>query len=216
MPRERREFKRESFVREVQRLFVIATEGKKTEIKYFEEFSSKDYYNNKEVYIEVLKRVKSGSSPTNVVKQLNGFKSEYKLKNGDELWMIIDRDKQSWKPKEIASVARLCLQKKYGFALSNPSFEVWLLLHRKDLKTYTDAARTELLINKKTNSRTRLESELLNICGSYNKTNLKVADYLPHVKKAIKRSESLVQSQTERWPNYLGSHVFKLVKKLLP
>jgi hypothetical protein len=34
MPRERREFKRPTFIRDVQKLFVIASEGIKTEVKY--------------------------------------------------------------------------------------------------------------------------------------------------------------------------------------
>ena len=40
MPREKTEFKRKSFIRETQKLFIIATEGQKTEVKYFEEFKT--------------------------------------------------------------------------------------------------------------------------------------------------------------------------------
>lgn len=123
MPRERREFKRPSFVRNVQKLFVIATEGVKTEIKYFEQFKSEEYYNNQSIFIEVLKRLTTDSSPAVVIKQLNIFSKEFNLKDGDELWMVIDRDKQSWSTQQIAEVARLCIQKRYGFALSNPCFE---------------------------------------------------------------------------------------------
>ncbi len=54
---------RPSFVRNVQKLFVIATEGVKTEIKYFEQFKSEEYYNNQSVFIEVLKRLTTDSSP---------------------------------------------------------------------------------------------------------------------------------------------------------
>ena len=216
MPRERREFKRPSFVRNVQKLFVIATEGVKTEIKYFEQFKSEEYYNNQSVFIEVLKRLTTDSSPAVVIKQLNNFSKEFNLKEGDELWMVIDRDKQSWSTQQIAEVARFCVQKRYGFALSNPCFELWLLLHRKDINEYSVAVREELLRNLKTGNRGRVEIELLAIFGTYNKSNLNVDDYLPHVNVAIQRAEALTQNVTERWPDYLGSHVYRLVKKLMP
>jgi hypothetical protein len=216
MPRERRDFKRPSFVRNVQKLFVIATEGVKTEIKYFEQFKSEDYYNNQSVFIEVLKRLTTDSSPAVVIRQLNNFSKEFNLKDGDELWMVIDRDKQTWRSGQIAEVARLCIQKRYGFALSNPCFELWLLLHIKDINEYTAAVREELLRNLKTGNRGRIKIELLAICGTYNKSNLNVDDYLPHVNVAIERAEALTQNANERWPDYLGSHVYKLVRKLMP
>jgi hypothetical protein len=58
--------------------------------------------------------------------------------------------------------------------------------------------------------------ELLAICGTYNKSNINVDDYLPHVNVAIQRAEALTQNINERWPDYLGSHVYKLVRKLMP
>lgn len=216
MPRERREFKRPSFVRNVQKLFVIATEGVKTEVKYFEQFKSEEYYNNQSIFIEVLKRLTTDSSPAVVIKQLNNFSKEFNLKEDDELWMVIDRDKQSWSKQQIAEVARLCFQKRYGFALSNPCFELWLLLHRKDINEYSAEVREELLRNYKTGNRGRVEIELLAICGTYSKSNLNVDDYLPHVNVAIQRAEALTQNVNERWPDSLGSHVYKLVRKLLP
>lgn len=216
MPRERREFKRPSFVRNVQKLFVIATEGVKTEVKYFEQFKAEEYYNNQSVFIEVLKRLTTDSSPAIVIKQLNNFSKEFNLKEGDELWMVIDRDKQSWSTQQIAEVARLCVQKRYGFALSNPCFELWLLLHRKDINEYSSAVKEELLENLKTGNRGRIEIELLAICGTYNKSNLNVEDYLPYVDIAIQRAEALTQNIRERWPDYLGTHVYKIVRKLMP
>lgn len=216
MSRERRDFKRPSFVRDLNKLFVIATEGQKTEIKYFDGIkSSKDLQRTK-IYIEILKRKNTNSSPSSVMKMLDEFKKEFLLKDDDELWLVIDRDKQSWGINEISEIARLSLQKNYFLALSNPAFEIWLLLHVKDVTDYTNEEKDELFENKKINrNRTRLEKELITICGSYNKTNLNLAHYIPHVHLAIMRSENLTRDPNERWPNYLGTHVYKLVKKLV-
>ncbi len=130
--------------------------------------------------------------------------------------MVIDRDKHSWKVRQIASIAKECKQKGFGFALSNPCFEVWLLLHKKDYTSYSQQERDELFQNIKTGGKSRLERELTKLCGSYNKANLNVMDYLPWVKEAINRAESLVTNSNERWPENFGSHVYKLVRRLMP
>jgi hypothetical protein len=130
--------------------------------------------------------------------------------------MVIDRDKQSWTQQQIAEVARLCIQKRYGLALSNPCFEIWLLLHRKDIRDYSAPLRAELLRNQKRGKRTRIEKELIDICGSYNKSNLNIDDFLPYVNDAILRAEAIIVNVNERWPDYLGTHVYKLVRRLMP
>ena len=215
MGRERREFKRPSLNRDVNKLFIIATEGQRTEKVYFEGLFYQNPHPKTKIYLEVLSRLNSNSSPRSVLKQLDDFKKEYLLREGDELWMVIDRDRQSWEVSEISEVAALIYQKNYHLALSNPAFEIWLLLHVKDLSEYTEEEKGELFENKREGSRTRLEKELIKICGSYKKSNPNLSHFLPHVNIAIERAEALVRNPKERWPNYLGTHVFKLVRKLV-
>ncbi|SFD54171.1 RloB-like protein [Chitinophaga sp. CF118] len=213
--RVRREFTRKGFNRDTQKLFVIAAEGTETEIKYFEEFKSPQWYHNKAVFIEPLRRIDNSSSPSRVLRQLKEFKKEYRLKDGDELWMIIDRDKQSWKISEISDVAQKCQQAKFGFAMSNPAFEFWLLLHITALTDYSEDTKREFLDNRKTGDRTRVEMELLHLLGSFNKSNINTNHFLPHLNLAIQRAEEQDNNAGERWPNQLGSHVYKLIRKLL-
>lgn len=198
----------------MQRLFVIAAEGTETEIRYFEEFKSPEWYQNKAIHIEPLKRLQGGSSPSSVLKQLREFKSEFKLRAGDELWMVIDRDKHSWKIAEISQVAQQCDQARYGFAMTNPAFEFWLLLHIRDMADYSAEVLQEFLENRKTGDRTRVEQELLTLLGSYNKSNLNVSHFLPQLAAAVERAEALDHAGG-RWPNGLGSHVYKLIRRLL-
>lgn len=180
MGRERRDFKRPTFIRELNKLFVIATEGQKTEIKYFNGIKSCKDFPSTKIYVEILHRKNTNSSPTSVIKMLDEFKQEFLLNEDDELWLVIDRDKQSWEIDEISEIARLSLQKKYSLAVSNPAFELWLLVHVKNLDEYNEAEKNELYENKKINShRTRLEKELINICGSFNKSNISLNHYIP-------------------------------------
>ncbi len=105
---------------------------------------------------------------------------------------MIDRDKQSWTVEEIAEVAQVCYQKGYYLAVSNPCFELWLLLHLNSLEEYSDTTLQEFLDNKKvTSNRTRLEMELVLQLGSYNKSNLETSSFLPFIKEAIERAKQL-------------------------
>jgi hypothetical protein len=216
MGRERREFKRPKFKREINHLCIIATEGQNTEIKYFNRLKIDFPTPKNKIYIEVIPKLTSNSSPTAVIRMLNEFKKEYILREGDELWMVIDRDRQSWTSSNISQVARQCYQKDYFMALSNPAFEVWLLLHVKDITKYAQDEIEELFQNKRINrSRTRLEQELISICGSYNKNNPNLDHYFPYIRQAVRRGEDLMENPSESWPNYLGTHVFKLVKRII-
>ncbi|MCK4560003.1 MAG: RloB domain-containing protein [Calditrichia bacterium] len=216
MGRERREFKRPTFKREINQLCIIATEGQKTEIKYFYRLKNEYSLPRNRIYIEILPKLTPMSSPTSVLNMLNEFEKDYILREGDELWMVIDRDKQSWTSATISQVARQCYQKNYFLALSNPAFEVWLLLHLKDLTEYTADEIEELFQNRRISKhRTRLERELITICGSYNKNNPNLDHYFPYIRVAVQRGENLIKEPNERWPNYLGTHVCKLVRRIL-
>lgn len=218
MPREKQPFKRRGSNRSKFRLFVIATEGTTTEVHYFNELRASGLVNTSTIHLEVLQRKPTeltNSSPSNVLRQLDNFKTEYHLHKDDELWVVIDRDKQSWETGEIADVARQCLQKKYGFGLSNPAIEVWFLLHRKDVSEYAPEEYNALHTNKKTGERTAIERELVRLCGSYNKQQPNMEHYIPHTRTAIERAKALMKDENERWPDYLGTHIFKLVQRLM-
>lgn len=50
------------------------------------------------------------------------------LKSSDEAWLVVDKDQ--WTEEQLRQLHQWSLQQaNYGFALSNPKFEYWLLLH---------------------------------------------------------------------------------------
>ena len=70
----------------------------------------------------------STPSPEHVLKQLNDYKSQYELEADDELWLVVDKDR--WTEAMLSRVATECSQEvAMHMALSNPCFELWLLLH---------------------------------------------------------------------------------------
>ena len=200
----KRDFKRRSGFRDAK-LVVIATEGQKTETQYFEDF--KEYYQTKRIHVEVLRRNTSASSPRHVFSELNKFKSEYKLVGDDELWMVIDRDQ--WTEAHLSDVASHCRKKSFYLAISNPCFEVWLLLHIKDPAEYSSE---EL---DKFSHKAALETELRSILGSYNSSNIDSTKFLPHVPEAIKRARPLDKSPDSWWPDAISTRVYLLAEKIL-
>ena len=126
--------------------------------------------------------------------------------------MDVDR----WGEQKLSQIAQDCIQKSINLAVSNPAIELWFLLHRTDLDRYTQAQLDEFLANERmSNNRTRLEQEIVGLAGSYNKSNLKVSDFLPFVNDAIRRAESLDHMPTDRWPQTLGTHVYRLVGSVI-
>lgn len=196
------------------RLIVIASEGLHTENKYFRDLASKEYFPNPKVHVEVLPRKETASSPNKVIQQLDQFRREYKLKRQDELWMVIDFDK--WGGKALSEIAAICTTKNYRLAVSNPCFELWLLLHLKSLDEYPQTIINEFLDNPKVSrKRCRLDEELLTLLGSYNKSNPDTSQFLPNVELAIQRAKCIDKHPEHRWPNSLGTRVYLLAENII-
>lgn len=213
MGRQRRDFKRTSGVRDAA-LFVIATEGEKTEKAYIEELIGEDNYYSSRVHVEVLATSGGVNSPSTVLSRLDSFKKEYKLRSGDELWIMIDRDKKTWKVNELSQVRTLCGQKNYGFGLTNPCFEFWVLMHLEK-PDYDESTITQLLENNKTGSRTYCEIRILNKLKSYSKSKPDFKPVLPHVRLAIERNLKLTNEHKVDIFDHLGTTIDILIKKLI-
>lgn len=121
MSRERRSFRRGTPSLLYRKRFVVATEGKETEPRYFSMFNSK----NSTVQVVLLKS-KRKTSPGQILKRLK----RADIGKKDQAWIVIDRD--TWDEAELNEVFQDCNSSGYKMALSNPKFEYWLLLHFDD------------------------------------------------------------------------------------
>jgi len=215
MPREREELFRQSNTIEKEKIIVLAFEGNDTEQIYFEEFKDSEKFNDELIYLHLLKRPKNNtnSAPNHVFKKLKKeAKDEYNFNDTDELWMIIDTDR--W--KNISEIIEECKKLDNMFvAVSNPCFEFWLLLHIKTITEYSIAELDLILKNNKvTSKKNYIDVKLTEILGSYNKSNPKPEQYIPHIKKAIEQAKEL-DLENEEYPKKLGSHVYKIIEKLI-
>jgi hypothetical protein len=119
----RRKFQRPTGQRRYRKLFVIAVEGAKTEPRYFAIF------NNQQSFICVnCLRGRNDSSPPQVLKRMKDHLKKAGLKKSDEAWLVVDKD--NWTDDQLALLFEWSQEEpNFGFALSNPKFEYWLLLH---------------------------------------------------------------------------------------
>ena len=121
------------------RLFVIACEGAERERRYFEALAGEG---SRRLKVRILSPEDDGgkgdsrqhSAPKwaldRVVKYLD--ENAINIVQGDRVWLILDHDR--WGKKALHALAQECDSRGWGLALSNPCFEVWLILHVADIQ----------------------------------------------------------------------------------
>ena len=212
--RVRKSFKRKEGIKN-PRLIVIAAEGTMTESIYFEAMKTSLCASN--VQVEILRREQGGSSPESVHRQIYAFKQEYEIEEDDELWIVVDKDR--WKVKMLAQMAQRCQQdSNLHFGLSNPCFELWLLLHLEDVATYSDEEKKALKENKKEPPRrgdTWLKRKMRERMGQYSESKYDTNKLLPHIDEAIQRAMLLDVNPQDRWPQTIGTRVYLLALSIM-
>ncbi len=209
--RERREAFRDA------RLIVIASEGKDTERIYFMALAKE--YTNPRVHVHILERSvdeQNNSSPEHVLKQLNDYKSQYELEADDELWLVVDKDR--WTEAMISRVATECSQEvAMNMALSNPCFELWLLLHIEDAVSLTPKEQKQWMENcrKSKNADPYLKVRLRQKIGAYHESSYDAQTLIAHVEDAIERARALDKNPNDRWPQTLGTRVYLLAESVM-
>lgn len=166
-----------------------------------------ELFRNPRIRIRVLPTQAGLSSPEHVLRRLDEFRKEFELMEEDELWLMLDTD--HWvEPNHIANFNDVCTQaaqKGFQLAHSNPCFEIWLLLHVTDLRAGDNFERCGEVVER-----------LKDVLGEYSKRSVDPSRFSKDsIAVAIGRAESLDTSPVDRWPQKNGSHVYKLVKKLL-
>lgn len=209
--RKRKDFVRLEGVRSA-RLVVIASEGRCTESIYFS--AVRDNLRAPNVHVEILARDSNESSPESVHSQIVDFMKHYNIEDDDELWLVIDRDR--WHERMLSSVAKLCSQNPHlHFCMSNPCFELWLLLHLEDIREYDEATAAVLAANRKNKAGlTWLKKRMRDIMGSYSESNYDAVSLLPNASQAMAIARELDTNPSDRWPQGVGTRVYLLMESV--
>ena len=126
--RKKRPLKRVDGVHRDANLVVIASEDRYAVKQYF------DLFKSTQIQFRVLETEDGKSSPEQVMTRLDQFMRDYDFGEGDQFWFVSDTDHwvESNHIQNLVEVVRQCRQKGIQVALSNPCFELWLLLHFAD------------------------------------------------------------------------------------
>ncbi len=222
MPRERSRQIRPSKILDAEKFFIIASEGEVTERKYFNQLSDSDIF-NKEGKIEVchIQRPSGDGNPIALRTQIREIKRDVNYRSSDELWIIMDVD--NWQHLlekhgyTFDSFIEACETEDGAKVLvSNPCFEMWLILHLRKLSELTNEQQEKLLLNEKEDGKPyakRLFAEITPGNRGYS-GKPKASIFIPHVYEAIANAKEISVSR-DKYPKALGSDVYKIVERLV-
>lgn len=133
----------------------------------------------------------------------------------DKICFVIDRDRDSFvatpENDQYTYVLNVCKEKGFGFYLSNPCFEFWLLLHFEDVKLLD---QEKLLSNPKVTAERRYaEHELRKRLPGYTKAKYSVDKLIAHIDRAIKNETEYCEDAIEL-EHSVGSRVGLLIKEM--
>jgi len=175
-----------------KRRIIISAEGAKTEPTYFKSLNNLQSI----AYIYCISG-KDKADPLNVLNRMKRYLERNPLKGQDMAWVVVDKDDRTedmFVPLSIWANENA----HYGFALSNPAFEFWLLLHYEEGKG----------INSKSHCLERLRKFL----PHYNKILSPNQFDKEGVCKAIRRAKELSLYETGDWSRRIGTTtVYKLL-----
>jgi len=191
-------------------IFVIATEGARTEPLYFAGF------NSSRVKVELLPTGEDqGSSPDAVLNRLQEFRAKYDLHATDELWVVIDVDR--WGDLKLRRIYREA-KSRFDVAVSNPCFELWLYLHFGDADLQGDEWQSQVDACKGNLSKAveqRFKQRLIAQTGQgSDKSHLAFDRFRCGIPDAIRRARTL-DTGSDYLPTFPGTHVYRLAEKLL-
>lgn len=203
------------------RLIIISCEGCVTEPEYFNTVSKKlDDHISSIVKVEIVDKETTASEPKDILNNLNSYIDKYGCNNKyDSVWLVCDREKVEARRRNIEAIKPECDEGGFKIALSNPTFELWLLMHLVDISNYDEV---EIFENKKVfkskSSRRYLDKELSNLLG--NGFNKKVGRFnqdivsFENIMRAMSQA-SLFSTEFDDILDNIGTNLAKLMSDIL-
>lgn len=164
-----------------------------------------DYLNDQSDIVNVVDDI------TNIIKTSDITYDE----NLDKICLIVDRDKNSFYAcpgnNQYEYVLRTCENKGFGFYISNPCFEFWLLLHFDEI---FELDPNKLLENPKVTAERRYtEHELRKLLPGYDKNKYNAQVLVKRIDMAIKNEHKFCED-AEKLADSLGSNIALLLQEM--
>lgn len=168
-------------------------------------------------------RLLSKTRPKQLVERIDWFKAEkeniYEFSKypEDEFWIVTDVDNNlspEW-VDEWNEALDNCDRTGYGYAISNPFFEIWLLLHHDDS---TKADELYAVTDEHAYEPTGHFRERLRELGAplQNKKHICAKHYDEEkIYRAIERAKALHIQKEDKCPKYFATTVYLLLEKMI-
>lgn len=207
-------------VDEPKRVVIISCEGRNTEPEYFKAIKTKlSEHISSLLQVDIVPKDDDKSSPQAVLDNLDSYiKEKYNYQSDhDKMWVVCDREKVESRKKHINEIIPICAEKGYALAITNPLFELWLLLHIIDLNDYDK----EVLYKNDPVSKSRkfIDKELSNLLeNGFNKSKGKFNTDLvtiDNIKRALEQ-EKKITNEMPLIIDQIGSNIGEVIQDIMP
>ncbi len=155
---------------------LIVCEGENTETQYFNKFA--EFHRNSLVKVEVATEHDKALAAVRIAKKLKDKAIASAKQEGDKnlrynsVWCVFDKDDHPY----VAEAILMAKKNNIKIALSNPCFELWLILHLRE--------------SPGTKHRHKMQELLKKLVIDYDK-NVEYEDYRPGYENAVVRAKKL-------------------------
>ncbi len=182
-------------------LFILACEGSKTERYYFTEIFNKLKEDQNLSKQSCVFAPHDHTNPTGVLKDLFSYKdisTGKTYKDFEQRWIVIDRDEERTNGgghtlEDFNRAFEIAATKSVNVAYSNPSFELWYLLHFDYYNTPIDRDLVIKKLSEKLDSDYKISDYKKNISDMFELLEDKIGSALIYSQKLLKniRNEGL-------------------------
>lgn len=193
-------FKRVTNTKQQFNLYLILSEGKKTERDYFKyvDIIFRENRANEICYDLRTFKPAANNNPSGLMNRMNKIISDKKYKRNYNAWLVFDRDQ--WDESEFRAVEDWERKNpRRHLAFSHPCFEYWLLLHFEDVSG--NITNDEIVH--------RLKRHI----PDYDKSIPRGVVTIDNIKRAC-RTASMKHKLCPDLLNYNGSTVYRLIEML--
>ena len=131
----------------------------------------------------------------------------------DKICLVVDRDPMSFTSSQFDYVKNTCATNNVQFYISNPGFELWLLMHSSNFATMKDDLAAKFSTMTPPEFLDHIESLLKQEFDGYNKSKLKTQPLMQAIDTAI-ANEKMFTENVDALKNDMGSNVGLLIQKM--
>jgi len=150
-------------------------------------------------------------------KQTNDYKYEFDKYPDDEFWIVTDVD-DNWSDERISEwneATKQCNDKNYQYAVSNPFFEIWLLLHYDNPTDEDKAFAVTSQNDYQPTNHFRMRLRELKV-PLYKEKHIRRENFSSeNIRVATSRARSLHIDKTDLSPHYFSTTVYLLLDKII-